>query len=159
LVIIPYIYRAMIVKILSASATFSGVRYNEDKVAKSTAQLLASENFSLLHLDQGAGRSQAGRTGRETPQQETMTMEQPNPSPETRKPLYRLVTRGSAAESTFDAASLDKVYALLAEYLVSDACTYGVQYAGLLSDVRRMRDALLQGSGSPHFQKHPPDKL
>ena len=48
--IIPYLYRAMIVKILSSSATFSGVHYNEDKIAKGTAQLLASENFSLLHL-------------------------------------------------------------------------------------------------------------
>ncbi|WP_345158598.1 relaxase/mobilization nuclease domain-containing protein [Pontibacter saemangeumensis] len=40
----------MIVKILSSAATFSGVQYNEAKIAKGTAQLLASENFSLLHL-------------------------------------------------------------------------------------------------------------
>lgn len=102
-------------------------------------------------------------------------MEQPNPSPETRKPFCRLVTHRSAAESTFDVApllrvltqedtplemarSLDRVYTLLAEYLVSDADTSGLHYAGLLSDIRRMRDALLQGSGSPHFQEHPPDK-
>ncbi|MFD3002667.1 relaxase/mobilization nuclease domain-containing protein [Pontibacter toksunensis] len=39
----------MIVKILSSAATFSGVHYNEDKIAKGTAQLLASENFSLIH--------------------------------------------------------------------------------------------------------------
>ena len=47
--IILYIYRAMIVKILSSSATFSGVNYNEAKVAKGKAQILASENFSMLH--------------------------------------------------------------------------------------------------------------
>lgn len=47
--IILYIYRAMIVKILSSSATFSGVNYNEAKVAKGTAEILASENFSMLH--------------------------------------------------------------------------------------------------------------
>ncbi|WP_162056025.1 relaxase/mobilization nuclease domain-containing protein [Pontibacter pamirensis] len=40
----------MIVKILSSAATFSGVHYNEDKIAKGTAQLLASDNFSMLHL-------------------------------------------------------------------------------------------------------------
>ncbi|RDV11881.1 hypothetical protein DXT99_23540 [Pontibacter diazotrophicus] len=39
----------MIVKILSSSATFSGVHYNENKIAKGTAQLLASENFGMLH--------------------------------------------------------------------------------------------------------------
>lgn len=91
-------------------------------------------------------------------------MEQSTPSPEVKQPFYRLVTSRSAAESTFDvtpllqvlteedtplemARSLDKVYTLLAEYLVSDANTSGVHYAELLSDIRRMRDALLQGSG------------
>jgi hypothetical protein len=44
----------MIIKILSSSATFSGVNYNEDKVAKGTAELLAAENFGMLHT---------GRTG------------------------------------------------------------------------------------------------
>ncbi|MHA6250056.1 relaxase/mobilization nuclease domain-containing protein [Pontibacter sp. CAU 1760] len=39
----------MIVKILSSAATFSGVHYNEAKIAKGTAQLLASENFGMLH--------------------------------------------------------------------------------------------------------------
>jgi len=48
----------MIIKILSSSATFSGVNYNEDKVAKGTAALLAAENFGMLH----AGRFGIGDT-------------------------------------------------------------------------------------------------
>lgn len=44
----------MIVKILSSSAGFAGVGYNEDKVEKGTAELLAAENFGML---------QAGRLG------------------------------------------------------------------------------------------------
>jgi len=91
-------------------------------------------------------------------------MEQSTPSPEIKQPFYRLATSRSAADSTFDAApllqvltqedtplemarSLDEVYTLLAEYLVRDANTYGTHYAELLSDIRRMRNALLQGSG------------
>ena len=99
-------------------------------------------------------------------------MEEPTPSPEIKKPFYRLVTSRSGANNTFDIApllqvlteedtplemarSLDKVYTLLSEYLVRDASTYGTHYAGLLSDLRRMRDALLQGSGLLDFQKKP----
>ncbi|PRY13811.1 hypothetical protein CLV24_105181 [Pontibacter ummariensis] len=91
-------------------------------------------------------------------------MEQPTPSPDIKQPFYRLATNRGAAESTFDsrpllqllteeitplemARTLDQVYTLLSEYLVSDAHTSGMHYAGLLSDLRRMRDALLQGSG------------
>ncbi|PRY09041.1 relaxase/mobilization nuclease-like protein [Pontibacter ummariensis] len=48
----------MIVKILSSSATFSGVVYNEDKVEKGTAELLAAENFGMLQ----PGRSGIGDT-------------------------------------------------------------------------------------------------
>jgi hypothetical protein len=44
----------MIVKILSSSGTFAGVSYNEDKVERGTAELMAAENFGML---------QAGRTG------------------------------------------------------------------------------------------------
>ncbi|MFD3002613.1 hypothetical protein ACFS7Z_19740 [Pontibacter toksunensis] len=96
-------------------------------------------------------------------------MEQSTPSPEIKKPFYKLVTHRSAAESMFDMApllqvlteedtplemarSLDKVYTLLSEYMVRDANTYGTHYAELLSDIRRMRDALLQGSGLLDFQ-------
>lgn len=95
-------------------------------------------------------------------------MEQSTPSPEVKQPFYRLVTSRSAADNTFDMApllqvlteedtplemarSLDKVYTLLSEYLVSDANTYGTHYAELLSDIQRMRDALLQGSGLLDF--------
>ncbi|WP_162055801.1 hypothetical protein [Pontibacter pamirensis] len=97
-------------------------------------------------------------------------MEQSTPSPEIKKPFYRLATNSCAPKSKFDMApllhvlteegtplemarSLDKVYTLLSEYLVSDASTYGTHYAELLSDLRRMRDALLQGSGLLDFQK------
>ncbi|RDV11104.1 hypothetical protein DXT99_25155 [Pontibacter diazotrophicus] len=99
-------------------------------------------------------------------------MEQSTPSPEIKKPFYRLATNSRAAESTFDispllqvltrednplemARSLDEVYTLLAEYLVRDAGTYGEHYASLLSDLRRMRDALLQGSGRLNIRKEP----
>ncbi|PRY13786.1 hypothetical protein CLV24_105156 [Pontibacter ummariensis] len=99
-------------------------------------------------------------------------MEQSTPSPDIKQPFYRLATNSRAAEGTFDispllqvltqentplemARSLDKVYTLLAEYLVSDAHTSGMHYAGLLSDVRRMRDALLQGSGPFGTRKQP----
>ena len=102
-------------------------------------------------------------------------MEQSTPSPEIKKPFYRLVTSRSAADSAFDMApllqvlteedtplemarSLDQVYTLLSEYLVSDANTSGVHYAELLSDVRRMRDALLQGSGLFDFHDTTPEK-
>ena len=102
-------------------------------------------------------------------------MEQSTPSPEVKQPFYRLVTSSNTAESTFDVApllqvltqedtplemarSLDKVYTLLSEYLVSDANTSGVHYAGLLSDIRRMRDALLQGSGLLNFHDTTPGK-
>ena len=100
------------------------------------------------------------------------SMEEPTPSPELKKPFYRLVTNRNAPGGPFDAApllqlltsegtplemarSLDEAYTLLSEYLVRDAATYGVHYAGLLSDLRRMRDALLQGSGLPAFQNQP----
>ncbi|MHA6250081.1 hypothetical protein ACXYMU_19265 [Pontibacter sp. CAU 1760] len=96
-------------------------------------------------------------------------MEQSTPSPEVKQPFYRLVTGRSAAADSFNTApllqvltqedtplemarSLDKVYTLLAEYMIRDSNTYGTHYAGLLSDIRRMRDALLQGSGLLDFQ-------
>lgn len=87
-------------------------------------------------------------------------------------PFYRLSINSHASKSKFDispllqvlteegtplemARSLDEVYTLLAEYLVRDAGTYGEHYASLLSDVRRMRDALLQGSGQFDTRKKP----
>ncbi|RDV11909.1 hypothetical protein DXT99_23685 [Pontibacter diazotrophicus] len=99
-------------------------------------------------------------------------MEQSTPNPELQKPFYRLATNSRAPKSTFDMApllqvltqedsplemarSLDEVYTLLAEYLVSDAGTYGTHYAGLLSDLRKMRDALLEGSGQFDIRKKP----
>ncbi len=45
------------------------------------------------------------------------------------------------------AESLDQAYITLAEYLVSDPATAGHRYAHILYDLRRVRDALLQGSG------------
>ena len=45
------------------------------------------------------------------------------------------------------AQSLDQAYATLAEYLANDPNTAGQQYGDLLYDLRRLRDALLQGSG------------
>ncbi|PRY13746.1 relaxase/mobilization nuclease-like protein [Pontibacter ummariensis] len=48
----------MIVKILSSSGSFAGVNYNEDKVKKGTAVLLAEENFGMLQT----GRSGIGDT-------------------------------------------------------------------------------------------------
>lgn len=45
------------------------------------------------------------------------------------------------------AESLDMAYSMLAEYLVSDPDTAGARFAHVLSDLRRMRDALLQGGG------------
>lgn len=96
-------------------------------------------------------------------------MEEPIPSPELKKPFYRLMTNRNAPSGSFDMApllqvltaedtplemarSLDEVYSLLSEYLAGDPNTSGVHYAGLLSDLRRMRDALLQGCGLLAFQ-------
>ncbi|WP_162056006.1 hypothetical protein [Pontibacter pamirensis] len=45
------------------------------------------------------------------------------------------------------AQSLDHAYAALAEYLANDPNTAGQQYGHILYDLRRMRNALLQGGG------------
>lgn len=45
------------------------------------------------------------------------------------------------------AESLDQAYSTLAEYLVSDPNTAGHRYAHILSDLRRVRNALIQGGG------------
>lgn len=45
------------------------------------------------------------------------------------------------------AESLDQAYASLAEYLASDPNTAGQRYAHVLHDLRRLRNALLQGGG------------
>jgi hypothetical protein len=45
------------------------------------------------------------------------------------------------------AESLDQAYTTLAEYLASDPNSAGQQYAHILYDLRRVRDALLQGGG------------
>lgn len=45
------------------------------------------------------------------------------------------------------AQSLDEAYATLAEYLASDPNTAGLQYTQMLYDLRRLRNALLQGGG------------
>lgn len=44
----------MIVKILSSGSSFSGIKYNENKVSTGSADLLAAENFGLLELDNAA---------------------------------------------------------------------------------------------------------
>ncbi|WP_276499884.1 relaxase/mobilization nuclease domain-containing protein [Pontibacter litorisediminis] len=41
----------MIVKILSSASSFSGVGYNEEKVERGTARLLAAENFGMLDME------------------------------------------------------------------------------------------------------------
>ncbi|RDV11900.1 hypothetical protein DXT99_23640 [Pontibacter diazotrophicus] len=45
------------------------------------------------------------------------------------------------------AQSLDHAYATLAEYLANDPNTSGQQYGHILYDLRRLRNALLQGGG------------
>lgn len=45
------------------------------------------------------------------------------------------------------AASLDQAYTTLAEYLAADPGTAGEAYAHALYDLRRVRNALLEGSG------------
>lgn len=47
----------MIVKILSSASSFSGVGYNEEKVERGTARLLAVENFGLLDTTRLANAS------------------------------------------------------------------------------------------------------
>jgi len=41
----------MVVKILSSGASFSGIKYNENKVSIGSAELMVSENFGLLDMD------------------------------------------------------------------------------------------------------------
>ncbi|WP_460880885.1 hypothetical protein [Pontibacter rugosus] len=45
------------------------------------------------------------------------------------------------------AESLDQAYATLAEYLASDPGTAGESYAHALYNLRRVRNALLEGGG------------
>ncbi|PRY13768.1 hypothetical protein CLV24_105138 [Pontibacter ummariensis] len=45
------------------------------------------------------------------------------------------------------AEALDKAYTTLAEYMVSDPNTAGDQYAHILYELRRLRNALLKGKG------------
>jgi hypothetical protein len=45
------------------------------------------------------------------------------------------------------AESLDRAYTTLAEYLAGDPDTAGHRYAQVLYDLRRVRNALLQGGG------------
>ncbi|SFU99125.1 hypothetical protein SAMN04487941_3921 [Pontibacter akesuensis] len=45
------------------------------------------------------------------------------------------------------AESLDQAYTTLAEYLAADPGTAGEAYAHALYDLRRVRNALLEGSG------------
>lgn len=49
------------------------------------------------------------------------------------------------------AQSMDYAYATLAEYLVDDPNTAGQQYGHILYDLRRLRNALLQGGGWRHL--------
>lgn len=60
-------------------------------------------------------------------------------------PLFHAVMEDDGPQGLAD--SLDQAYTTLAEYLVSDPGTAGHRYAHVLYDLRRVRDALLQGSG------------
>lgn len=52
---------------------------------------------------------------------------------------------GMSVTGTSVAESLDEACATLAEYLVSNPDTAGHRYAHILCDLRRVRNALLQG--------------
>ena len=60
-------------------------------------------------------------------------------------PLLRAVMADDGPSGL--AESLDQAYTTLAEYLAGDPDTAGERYAHALYDLRRVRNALLQGSG------------
>ena len=60
-------------------------------------------------------------------------------------PLLRTVMADDGPSGI--AEFLDQAYTTLAEYLASDANASGPHYAHMLYDLRRLRDALLQGGG------------
>lgn len=60
-------------------------------------------------------------------------------------PLFRAVMADDGPLGL--AESLDQAYTTLAEYLAGDPDTAGHRYAHALYDLRRVRNALLQGGG------------
>ncbi|GAA4431357.1 hypothetical protein GCM10023188_18810 [Pontibacter saemangeumensis] len=60
-------------------------------------------------------------------------------------PLLRAVMADDGPSGL--AESLDQAYTTLAEYLAGDPGTAGERYAHALYDLRRVRNALLQGGG------------